>query len=346
MRRAIAVLISMLVLVLRAAPATAALPGNGGFVSIDVVSRWMSGYRHKPEPSRLPLAARVLSHLGAFKDTESSGAYIGFIAGVIGANPARAEDLIGKMLPAMPVSDQWVIVRAIAYSGLPDWKGLMQKFAARMPSRKVMIEKYLNGDLPTLDEIPLEKPGATLWDKTRDFFNNKKPSPHQTAFEHAPELLDTLWGIYFATGSERAIARMLAMLPWSKDRDSVDKLTVGSMAKYTLVNNAVRDAELMAMLKRAREQQPKEVAVVLKEIIDAAEAMDTTRVRREALAAIEDLKRKGPGSKRDITTWGQVGQGALALGCIVLAATGQVQFGLPCVIGGAASGAALHYYGN
>ena len=55
--------------------------------------------------------------MGAFKDPESAGAYVGFIAGVIGANPERAEELIGKMFP-LPEENHWVIVRAIAYSGI------------------------------------------------------------------------------------------------------------------------------------------------------------------------------------------------------------------------------------
>jgi hypothetical protein len=96
------------------------------------------------------------------------------------------------------------------------------------------------------------------------------------------------------------------------------------------------------MLKRAGSEQPKNV--VLKEIVDAAETMETTRLRKEALASIEELKRKGPGYKRDINTWGQIGQGALALGCIAAATAGQVQFGLPCVIGGATSSAALNFW--
>ncbi len=245
---------------------------------------------------------------------------------------------------ALPESDHWVIVRAIAYSGLSDWKGLLRKFADRMPARKVLIDKYLSGELPTLDEIPLEKKNPTLWDKVRGHFTGKEPKPTPMSFDQSPEFLDTLWGIYFATGSEKVIVRMFPVLPWSQERDSVDKLTVGSMAKYTLVSNAVRDAELLAMLKRVRREQPKEVRAVLKEIIDAAELMDTTRVRREALTSIEELKRKGPQSKRDFTTWGQIGQGALALGCIAAAATGQVQLGLPCVLGGAASSAALNYW--
>jgi hypothetical protein len=131
------------------------------------------------------------------------------------------------------------------------------------------------------------------------------------------------------------------MLPWSKEPDSVEKLTVGGMAKYTLVSNATRSHDLLAMLKRASPHQPKSVAPILKEVIEAAETLEGARVRKEALAAIEELKTKGPGYKREVSLWGKVGEGALAIGCIAAAAAGQVALGLPCVIGGATSSAAL-----
>ena len=118
------------------------------------------------------------------------------------------------------------------------------------------------------------------------------------------------------------------------------------MAKYTLASNASRDSELLSMLKRAAKHQPEKVAPILKDVIEAAETVDTTRVRKEALAAIAELQRKGPGYKRDGTFWGQVGQGAIALGCIAAAATGHVELGLPCVIGGAASSAALNFWSS
>jgi hypothetical protein len=324
------------------APASAAVPNRIEFSSLDAVSRWISSYRARPEPARLPQAVRALSAFGAFKDPESSGVYIGFIAGVIGFSYGRAEEIIGKTLPVAP-ADQWVIVRAIAYSGHPEWKGLLRKFSDRLPLRKVMIEKYLNGELATLNEIPLERKDPTLWDKVKDpFQNTKAKKPHEMTYDKSPELLDTLWGYYFGTGSYPPIARIVTLLPWSTDRDSIDKLTVGNMAKYTLASNAGRDPELLGMLKRAGEEQPKNV--VLKEIVDAAETMETTRLRKDALASIEELKRKGPGYKRDINTWGQIGQGAMALGCIAAATAGQVQFGLPCVIGGATSSAALNFW--
>src|SRR5262249_28121719 len=77
--------------------------------------------------------------------------------------------------------------------------------------------------------------------------------------------------------------------------------------------------------------------------IETAETVDTVRMRKESLAAIEELKLKGPNSRREMTSWGQVGQGALSMSCVVAAATGQFELGIPCVIGGPADPPGLQY---
>jgi hypothetical protein len=100
------------------------------------------------------------------------------------------------------------------------------------------------------------------------------------------------------------------------------------------------------MLKSELGHQPKEVVAVLKEVIEAADTADVGRIRKEALAAVEELKRKGPGYKRDISFWGQVGEGAVSLGCVAAAALGQIEFGIPCVLGGAATSAAVRYWSS
>ena len=130
----------------------------------------------------------------------------------------------------------------------------------------------------------------------------------------------------------------------SKNADEVELLTIGSMAKYTLASNASRDPRLLGMLRHAAEQAPKPVVAVLKDVIEAADTVETSRLRKEAMAALEELRRKGPAYKRHVTWWGQVGTGALALGCIAAAATGHIELGLPCVIGGAATSAGLKFW--
>jgi hypothetical protein len=345
MRHVITLLVAALALV---APASAAPSHVDEHASLEAVQRWIMAYRHKPEPARVPAAYHALGLIGALKDPEQSGIYVGFLAGVIGTNPARAEQLIGRMFP-MPDDAQWVIVRAIAYSGHPQWKHLMLKYASRMPARKVMIEKYLARELATLNEVPLEHPDPGFMDKVRGYFSfsgENKPAGKSLTFESNPELLDTLWGYYFASGSYGPILRVVSVLSWSKDRNSVDKLNVGSMAKYTLSMYAMRDPGLLELLKSELSHQSKETVAILKEVIEAADTADVGRIRKEALAAVEELKRKGPGYKRDISFWGQVGEGAVSLGCVAAAALGQIEFGIPCVLGGAATSAAVRYWSS
>jgi hypothetical protein len=342
MRCAITMIVAILALL---APASATPTPLGDSVSPEAALRWMSNYRANPDPTSVPTLVRSLTRLGALRDPEAAGTYVGFVSGVIGANPGKAEELIAKMFP-MPDETQWFVVRTIAYSGLPNWKALLVKFAGRMPARKVMIDKVLANKLPTLWQMASDqRPSA--WTTVKGYTIDKltgKEKRKDVVLEPTAELLDTFWGYYFATGSARPISRIVAMLPWSKEDESVDKLTLGGMAKYTLVANAARDAELLAMLKRTREHQSELVVKILDQVIEAAETVETARVRKEALAAIEDLKRKGPGSRRNVSWWGQLGQGALAVGCIAAAATGHVELGLPCVVTGGVSSAALSFW--
>src|SRR6476660_3021337 len=91
----------LLALVILALPALAAaapirLPDQP---TKESVLGWMNTYRLHPEPDRLPVAVRAMSRLGLLTDPEGSGVYVGFIAGVIAANPDKADALIAFMFP-------------------------------------------------------------------------------------------------------------------------------------------------------------------------------------------------------------------------------------------------------
>ncbi len=256
-----------------------------------------------------------MGDLGLFRDLEQAGVYVGFMGGVLSANPEKADSLVRHMFP-MPPEDQVVLIRAIAYSGLPDWKGLMQAYVERMPARLVLIRKYLYGDGKTLNELPLDD---------------------------GSYVLDAQWGFYFATGSPEPVKRIVGTLAWTKEKNSVEKLTIGSMAKWTLATNASRDKELLDILMAEMNTQPADVRAPLREVIEAAETFETGKIRKDALASIDELKAKGPENSRKFAWWGMAGQTALALGCVAAGAMGQVEFGIPCVVGGALSNAALKF---
>ncbi len=309
----------VLALILLAQPSAAAKPqqpaANDPFGSHERILQWIDAYRLEPEPDRMPDAVKGLTRLGMFRDQDTSGVFVGFMAGVLASNPRKAESLVKRMFP-MPPEDQAAIVKAIAYSGLPEWKQLMGKFVERMPARKALIDSYLHGKAPGLPELPLET---------------------------GPAPIDTLWGFYFATSSFEPVYRIVGALKWSGDKSDVNRLTIGSVAKWTLANNASRDKELLDFLRQqqAMANHPKEVRESLKEIIEAAQTFETGKIRKDALAAIEELKRTGPQPNNPWAKAAYWGSTAIAVGCVVAGALGQVALGLPCILTGAASSAAV-----
>src|SRR5471032_2013531 len=342
-----AALVALYVLIQPAAAAVT--PEIDPAASLGVVQQWIYNYRAKPDYGHVPAAVRVLFRAQSFKEPENSGIYLGFIAGAIGSNPGKAEQLVNSFFPVSP-EDEWVIVRAIAYSGLPDWRNLLRRIAPKMPGRRVMIDSYLAGTLPTLTSIPLEETKPGMFDKLRGVFtknpfarDDRKLKLTQT-FASNQDLLDTLWGYYFATGSHLPILRIMQMLPWSKSRDTIDKLTVGSMARYTLASYAVRDGGLREFLRSELATQAEPIKVPLAEVVEAADTVQLGAVRKDALAAVDELKAKGSYTHRNLDFWGQVGVGAVALGCVSAAALGQVAVGIPCVIGGSASQGLLSFW--
>jgi hypothetical protein len=312
------VLLAIVVLVAAAPLASAAKrpPEPPPFAKADDVLKWINGYRLNPEPQRLPAAIKAMSAHGLTRDMDQAGVYIGFAAGVLGANPDTADKLIAETFP-LPPQDQVLLIRAIAYSGLVDWREVLIRFVERMPARKVLIDRYLFGNKPVLADL--------------DMTSDDQPA------------IDINWGYYFATGSEAPIRRIVTVLALTGDRNDVEKLTFGAMAQWTLAQNAARDEDLLAMLKAVVSDEPAAVRAPLNEVIEAAETLELAKIRKQAMASIEELRSKGPERVRNYNWWGQAGQTVLALGCVAAGVLGQVEFGIPCVVGGALSTAALRY---
>ncbi|MGI9521035.1 MAG: hypothetical protein ACR2PG_05230 [Hyphomicrobiaceae bacterium] len=283
------------------------------FVNQDQVLHWMSTYRDDPNPDYLPDVVKSLGRLGLLRDDQRTGVYFGFVGGVLADNQVNAKKIAEAMFPLRP-EYQIIIIRGLAYSGLPRWKNLLQGLAERMPARKVMLTKYLYGDAKTLAEMSLED---------------------------GPQVLDAWWGYYFATGSYYAALKVISALQWAKEENDVERLTVASMAKWTLATNASRDKYLLDFLRAEQSHQPDGIKQQLREIVVAAENFEVSKLRQKTLLAIEELKKSGPGRYRKWSWWGQAGQTALAVGCVAASALGQVQFGLPCILGGAASNGLL-----
>ena len=286
---------------------------------------WVYDYSKKPNPSRVPAAVRAMRGLGLFADEEKGAFCTGFIAGVLGNNPKAGPSLVAQMFP-MPDKDQAVIIRAIAYSGRPDWRELLTKFKPRMPLRQPLIDSYLSGSAKTLMEVDLADGSPVVY---------------------------TLWGYYVATGHYDPVVRIIEALRWSKNKDdgsfswrkmvsgwrhdpsAVDKITVGATAKWTLASYAERNRDLIELYRAEYARQPQDVARPLKDVIEAAQVFESEKVRKDQFGAIEDAQKLKATNEAGMSKAATAGSIAIATGCVAASALGQVYIAVPCVIGGA-----------
>jgi hypothetical protein len=311
------VMLTVSALVLLATPVVAAR-AQTDFYSVSAIQAFMGRYKPHKDAARVPGAIKKLSELGALREPENAGMWVGFLSGVLASDPVNADRVIAA-IGTLPAEDQWIVARAIAWSGLPDWRDVMRRAAPRLPAREVMVKRYLDNKLPRLEQLDLTLADPGFWGRMKKsvgLSEAKKKKTNAQLLEPGPEVLDALWGRYYATRNYQPVSSILAMLPMSKNRDDNERLTLGSMAKLTIAINASRDPDLLAMIKRARSYQSKAVNAVLDEAIEAADTANVSPIRSEAQAALTDLRGKGPQSSRNMAWWGKVGEGALSLGIL------------------------------
>src|SRR5260221_11773991 len=105
------------------------------------------------------------------------------------------------------------------------------------------------------------------------------------------------------------------------------------MSCFTLAMYAVRVGGLREFLSSELANQPAAIKAPLGEVIEAADTVQLGAVRKDALAAVEELKAKGSDSRRNLDFWGQGGVGAVRLGRVWGADLGWIVVGLPCGVG-------------
>ena len=175
---------------------------NAPLSSTDAILKWINAYRGKPEPDGLPVLVRALSEMQAFKDAETCGAYIGFIAGVLGANPERAEcadredavDRAGRSLGAGPRHRLFRACRTgrCCCSSIADRMRDAQRHDRQICRRQIADARS--------DRLPEQRsPACSTRSKSRSKSATMPKKP--VAIDPSPELIDVLWGYYLATGS-------------------------------------------------------------------------------------------------------------------------------------------------
>jgi hypothetical protein len=69
------------------------------FTKSEHILKWINDYRANPEPDKLPDVVHAMGDLGLFRDLDSAGVYVGFMGGVLGANPEKADRIVRHCSP-------------------------------------------------------------------------------------------------------------------------------------------------------------------------------------------------------------------------------------------------------
>lgn len=214
------------------------------FTDVEEAGRWFTYYYLKPEPARLPQALRLMSEKGLLKEDKGASPVTGFLSGVFRANPKRARDLAGG-LAFLPEDEQSVVLLGLWYSAIPESKAILNELTASMPSQGARIAFLLATPALPVVEVP----------------------PDQGAW-----VLDAWWGYFFATGDELPVKAVIATLPWTGVQGDLGRRMVGDAARWSLASNAAQHDRVLAICKSQLATQPAEVARLLGEVVQAAEA--------------------------------------------------------------------------
>src|SRR4029079_855528 len=73
----------------------------------------------------------------------------------------------------------------------------------------------------------------------------------------------------------------------------------------------------------------------LRDVIVAAEAFESEKIRKDQFGAIEDAQKLQATNEAGMSKAATAGSIAIATGCVAASALGQIYIAVPCVIGGA-----------
>lgn len=100
----------------------------------------------------------------------------------------------------------------------------------------------------------------------------KQPPPDLFTMDiDSPEAVMQLWGAFFATGDERLLKRIVALLPWAeldgRDPSVEQRRLVGANAMETLFLHMVLDQHFLGFMERQLADQPEPIRATLERMI-------------------------------------------------------------------------------
>jgi tetratricopeptide (TPR) repeat protein len=202
-----------------------------------------SFYYQHPKPDMIPSLLPELQKQGSLELGHMAAA--GFLSQVFHDHPDR----LAGWAPAIWKLDE----NARAYVWLSVW------FSNTEPAMKLLH-----------DVVPREKGPAA--ESLAKLIDGTAPPLEQYEVKSG-QVLDLLWGAFYATGRQEYIARIIDCLPWSlkTGKDDVQQMAIGKVAEWSLRENARVHPRVLALCKSELERRGEEIKPILSKLILDAE---------------------------------------------------------------------------
>lgn len=229
-------------------PASAAVPtaatesrGPKSIASDQDLNAWLTYYYLHPQPE-LVVPATLLAEKKGYLNSESGGPYMAFLSRVFAQNPTKIAGWNKELEVAIQPKSKPILWTALWWSHTKE-----------------------SGQL--LDEI-----AKTLSPKTQTSLLEqiaKPPEPIEKMDINHPNVVDMLWGAFFATGDEKYIQRLISVLSWETQSKDLNKMQVAASVRWSLTSNAEQHPAVLQICQQVREKQP-DLRTVLDPVIEKA----------------------------------------------------------------------------
>lgn len=223
-------------------PAGYAQAHEHAFSSQEEVIDWVNAYHVQPEPRRFSEALRIMSEEGLLGMPAAQPLIAGFMSGVFVDNPDQVAVWL-RQAGRLPADHRSLVLLGLWHTGQAEAAAIVKAAIAGDPA----IEANLG-------------------------FLSSRVAQHVTALplEQGHWVLNTLWGYYLATGDERAVIRVIQVLPWVEHMDRPGHMSIGRAAYWSLAVNAARQPDVLRICEAQLATQPEKAGRLLRKVITQA----------------------------------------------------------------------------
>lgn len=220
----------------------------------DVIGGILQNYYRAPMFDQVPAIVQAAITQGMAENRSKRLALIAFVAGIVSEDASQI-DRLAAMYGKLAGNHHAQLVRAILYSGRPDWKAQLDRLKVMWPDKAAEI-----------DALGARGPRAVYTLKR----------------EGQPEVLDMNWAFFGATGRREPVMLIIEALGDLRATDPV-QVAMAHTARAALATQAIQHDRVFDICQRA---QWGTYGNDLRSIVVAVQTKDLSRFKTDAETAI------------------------------------------------------------